>query len=113
MFFSNRYFKVQNLAILKMKYNYIISNYAQNMRFKKIPNEIKFFGLELVSFILSKSSRQFCHQEPKRQRGMAHLAIEKKPQQTICGFLVKNGLAKTNILFKVDKTPHPFNARHY
>jgi hypothetical protein len=44
---------------------------------------------------------------------MAHLAIEKKPQQTICGFLVKNGLAKTNILFKVDKTPHPFNARHY
>ena len=42
-------------------------------------------------------------------RGMAHLAIEKKPQQTICGFLVKNGLAKTNILFKVDKTPHPFN----
>ena len=77
MFFSNRYFKVQNLAILKMKYNYIISNYAQNMRFKKIPNEIKFFGLELVSFILSKSSRQFCHQEPKRQRGMAHLAIEK------------------------------------
>lgn len=55
MFFSNRYFKVQNLAILKMKYNYIISNYAQNMRFKKIPNGIKFFGLELVSFILSKS----------------------------------------------------------
>ena len=58
MFFSNRYFKVQNLAILKMKYNYIISNCAQNMRFKKIPNEIKFFGLELVSFILSKSTLQ-------------------------------------------------------
>ena len=37
--------------------------------------------------------------------------LRKKPQQTICGFLVKNGLAKSYILFKVDKMLHPLCAQ--
>lgn len=35
------------------------------------------------------------------------LGEEKKPQQTICGFLVKNGLAAPAFYSKVDKMPHP------